>query len=458
MKSFLFFALIVFSFNFTYSQSNNPIFEFDYAIFGYDSVSDYLEIYYSFNQNKLTLAEKDNAKYLEGLLFITITDSLSGKIVVDKHWNINHPITDSIDQNNKNLVGVLDFKIPFGKYKLDVGGGDNKKESLKYYNEYFTARRFYDSSLTISDIELASNILQDPQDKSSLFYKNSLEVIPAPTTVFGINKPVVFYYSELYNLDQSAKNHLLKVYHIVYNSKGNMVWRKVKQLPIGYPSDVEIGSIVINKFPTDSYKLIISVIDSAGNYGVSTAKKFYVFNPTVAQVKDTLSAVNLAALSSQFGAMSEEELDDLWEKSKYTSTPQELKLYPQKAGLEAKRQFIFNFWKNRDKVSTTPGEDTFRQYLLRVETSNQRFGSSSKIGWKTDRGRVFILYGEPSEIERFPNQMDTKPYEIWHYNDIEGGVIFVFADLSGFSDYMLINSTKRGELQDDNWQQRISQF
>ena len=45
----------------------------------------------------------------------------------------------------------------------------------------------------------------------------------------------------------------------------------------------------------------------------------------------------------------------------------------------------------------------------------------SKIGWKTDRGRIFILYGEPSEIERFPNQMDTKPYEIWHYNDIEGG-------------------------------------
>ena len=57
----------------------------------------------------------------------------------------------------------------------------------------------------------------------------------------------------------------------------------------------------------------------------------------------------------------------------------------------------------------------------------------SKIGWKTDRGRVLILYGEPNEIERFPNQMDKKPYEIWHYDDVEGGVIFVFADLSGFS-------------------------
>jgi GWxTD domain-containing protein len=119
---------------------------------------------------------------------------------------------------------------------------------------------------------------------------------------------------------------------------------------------------------------------------------------------------------------------------------------------------MFDFWKDRDKVLTTQGEDPFKQYLNRVDISNQRFSHANKIGWKTDRGRVFILYGEPSEIERFPNQMDTKPYEIWHYNEVEGGVIFVFADLSGFSDYTLVNSTKRGELQDDNWQQRVSQF
>jgi GWxTD domain-containing protein len=458
MKYLLFIILLVLPFNFSFPQVNTPIFEFDYAQFGYDSISNYLEIYYSFNQDRLTQTMKDNRKYLEGILYIKILDSLSGNPVVDKHWNISHPIMDSVDQNNKNLVGVLDFKIPFGKYKLVVGGGNNEKESLKYYNENFTAHRFYDSSLTISDIELASNILEDPENKKSLFFKNGLEVIPAPTIVFGVNKPVVFYYAELYNLDKKANNHILKVYHIVSNSKGQMIWRKVKQLPKGYPSDVEIGSVVINKFPTDSYTLIISVIDSAGNYGVSTSKKFYVFNPNVAPVKDTSSAISLAALSSQFGAMSEEEMDNLWEKSKYTSTPQEIKLYPQKAGIEAKRQFMFNFWKSRDKVTSTPGEDTFRQYLNRVETSNQRFGSNTKIGWKTDRGRVFILYGEPSEIERFPNQMDTRPYEIWHYNDIEGGVIFVFSDLSGFSDYMLIHSTKRGELQNENWQQRVSQF
>ena len=66
-----------------------------------------------------------------------------------------------------------------------------------------------------------------------------------------------------------------------------------------------------------------------------------------------------------------------------------------------------------------------------------------------------MLYGEPTEIERYPNQIDTRPYEIWHFTEMEGGVYFIFADITGFSDYTLVNSTKRGELRDDNWQRRI---
>ena len=52
--------------------------------------------------------------------------------------------------------------------------------------------------------------------------------------------------------------------------------------------------------------------------------------------------------------------------------------------------------------------------------------------------------------------MDMKPYEIWLYNDLQGGVSFDFADLYGFSDYLLLNSTARGEYKDDNWQSRIT--
>jgi GWxTD domain-containing protein len=458
MKRLLLVLFLSFAFINILPQQSHSIFEFDYAQFGYDSVSNYLELYYSFKQSGLTPTMKDNKKFLNGILEINITDSLSGKVYINKQWKIDHAVEDSTDQGDKDLVGVIGFKIPDGKYKMIVGGGNTQKGNEKYSTEYLKVHHYYDGTVSISDIQLATNIIQESQNQKSLFYKNSLEVIPAPTVVFGINKPVVFYYSEIYNLDKIPKEHNLKVFQLVYNSKGKLLSKKIKILPQGLPSKVEMGSIVINKFPTDQYTLLLSVIDSSGNFGISTSKKFFVYNPDVIAMKDTTSIGNSTSLSSEFGAMSEEELDDIWEKSKYEATPPEIKRFPKITGADSKRQFLFDFWKKRDNDVSTPVNESFREYLKRVDDSNQRFGTMSKIGWKTDRGRVFILYGEPNEIERFPNQMDTKPYEIWHYNDLEGGVIFIFADLSGFSDYMLIHSTKRGELRDDNWQNRISQL
>jgi GWxTD domain-containing protein len=116
---------------------------------------------------------------------------------------------------------------------------------------------------------------------------------------------------------------------------------------------------------------------------------------------------------------------------------------------------MFEFWKNRDDNPATPDNEAFRKYFQNVELADSKYSGLGKAGWKTDRGRVFLLYGEPSEVERYPNQLETRPYEIWSYNGIEGGVYFVFADLTGFSDYTLIQSTKRGEIRDDSWNRRI---
>lgn len=95
---------------------------------------------------------------------------------------------------------------------------------------------------------------------------------------------------------------------------------------------------------------------------------------------------------------------------------------------------------------------TRAEYLRRVEKASQRYRAFSKPGWRTDRGRVNILYGEPDEMERVPNSENSKPYEIRKYLQIEIGVEFVFVDRSGFGEYVLVHSTKRGELKDEGWQ------
>jgi GWxTD domain-containing protein len=198
-------------------------------------------------------------------------------------------------------------------------------------------------------------------------------------------------------------------------------------------------------------------MDSAASYGVSSSKKFYVFNPSI-QITDTTTAQVSGVLASEFGVMSDEELDDLFNKSRYIATSTDVDNYDKLDNVEGKREFLYNFWKARDTDVSTPVNEYYKKYFSRVSFSNQRFGSLSRLGWKSDRGRVFIIYGEPSEIERHPNEVDTKPYEIWYYNELEGGVLFVFGDLTGFSDYILLHSTVRGGLRDENWLRRITTF
>ena len=210
----------------------------------------------------------------------------------------------------------------------------------------------------------------------------------------------------------------------------------------------------VYKYPTDTYTLVIDVVDSISNYGVSSSKKFLVYNPSVAPV-DTSQITVSPVLSTTFGAMSEEELDDLFNKAKYIAKEAEKDKYEALTTLEAKREFMYTFWKARDENPSDDKNQYYQDYLKRISEANARYSAGKKDGWKTDRGRVYLIYGQPSEIERYPNQIETKPYEIWKYESLEGGVVFVFGDLTGYNDYLLLHSTKRGESRDDYWQRRI---
>lgn len=154
--------------------------------------------------------------------------------------------------------------------------------------------------------------------------------------------------------------------------------------------------------------------------------------------------------------MSPEELEKEFDEARYISNYNEKEEWKRLVTIEAKREYLFNFWNNRDENEATPLNETQIEYANRISYSRNKFSDlSQKEGWKTDRGRVYVIYGAPSEIERNPYSSESVPYEIWRYNEIEGGVIFVFADYSGFNNYKLIHSTKRGELKDDNWSSRI---
>ena len=444
--------LLCFFPSFLFSQKIN--FEFDYAQFAFDTLSNYVEFYYSFEQTSLTYVDTDTTDFIGGILQIQITDSASNEIVIDKQWMVNSEIKDPSDLN-KNLIGTLGFILEKGSYKAIVTALDaNSSSNSRTINEFIAVEPFKGLYVTISDIQLSSNIIPGSENTSSIFYKNTYEVTPLPAALCSENQPVLFYYLEIYNILNSNPESELRFDEFVINSRGQIMTSSSKKVNKSVDDRVEVGKVNVYKFPTDTYTLIINLIDSVANYGISSSKRFFVYNPSVVP-PDTMQITATPVLSTTFGSMSQEELDDLFNKSKYIASEAEKDRYEALTTVDAKREFMYTFWKARDENPSDDRNQYFLDYLKRINEANDRFTAAKKDGWKTDRGRVYLVYGPPSEIERYPNQIETKPYEIWRYESLEGGVIFVFGDVTGYNDYQLLNSTKRGELRDDYWQRRI---
>ena len=430
--------------------------DFDFTTFFQDQSSGILEIYYSFDQSGMSRLEESNKKYVGGMLSAIIQDKNTSQEILNKKWNFTSEISEG--EISKNLTGLLRFRLNTGNYECTLKGMDIKDESRSDSSKFdFTISPLDSNGFAVSGLQISSEITQFSENPESIFYKNTLEVIPNPSLIFGEEIPVLYYYCELYNIDKDIQSENLTVKHYLFDSKNSEVYSRNKFIKRNNNSIVEIGAIKIVNYPSGVYNLVISVCDSLKKKTLLSSKKIFVYNPSV---KDTsqYEVGNLDLLSSELAVLSENELDVMFEESKYVANDDDITKWEKLTGIEAKREFLSRFWKSKDENPRTPQNETQIEYFKRVRLADEQFRSLiQKKGWKSDKGRVFVIYGPPSEIERHPNEKDINPYEIWKSENIEGGVMFVFADYSGFNDYRLIHSDKRGELADENWYRSILQ-
>jgi GWxTD domain-containing protein len=133
---------------------------------------------------------------------------------------------------------------------------------------------------------------------------------------------------------------------------------------------------------------------------------------------------------------STKDIDVAIEQLQYITKDDELTELKSANTVEEKQKKFIEFWKKRDPNPNTPRNEKMEDYYARVEYSNKHF-STYREGWRTDMGLVFIILGPPSNVERHPFEIDSKPYEVWSYYDIN--YQFVFLDQNGFGDYRLLS-------------------
>ncbi len=119
---------------------------------------------------------------------------------------------------------------------------------------------------------------------------------------------------------------------------------------------------------------------------------------------------------------------------------------------DEREQFIEQFWLRRDPDPDTDGNEYREEYYQRIAYANEHY-TSGIPGWKTDRGRMYIMFGKPDQIESHPSggsydrpvwegggSTSTYPFEIWWYRYIEGvgsDVEIEFVDPTGSGEYRI---------------------
>ena len=453
------FIIITFSFLFTLSVKGQSNFEFDYARFyNIADSSIYLELYYSFYKPSLKTVLKDSQNKKEGNLFVKIYDVEKSEIVIEENWKLDIFIEDNLEKKENLMVGVLAFPLDFSLYTVDIVASDlNNPEFDEEVSFDLDCRQLSYGNLSVSDIELASAINTQSQNTESIFYKNSIEVIPNPSLIYGDQNPVIFFYSEIYGLNEENSNKY-RVEQRLFNAQNEVVHRKSKIVTGNNSSIVELGAVRANNLVSGIYTLIVSVKDSLNNLTSSSAKRVYVYNKELIDETTTFSEANVKPLDSEFMIMSEEEINYMWETAEYIATTLEKNNWKELKDLDAKRSFMYTFWNNRDNDRADNINKAKNDYYERVKYANQHFGNvSRKDGWKSDRGRVILQYGVPDEIERNINPQSAYSHEIWNYYGLEGGVLFLFVDEERLNIYRLVHSTKRGEIYNQNAYDRIVQ-
>lgn len=418
----------------------------DYARFRNDEQSGYLEIYYGFYTNLLTY-QWSEGKYRAGVhLWTRLRDEETETFAVNERVLLPVEITDTTDVSLRfPFITQAGYVIPLGDYTLEVVAADSLNPSRRDSTSFVINIDAYTGGVVCSDLELCSKIVSSSK-KDDPFFKNSLEVVPNPTLIFGSTAyPVVFHYLELYNLNPQEP-YIVKT--LIKDSEGRIVKESSKTKKYGVGNAVEVGTTNMTSIVSGKWHFGLFLFNQSSEEVIRTEKVFFVHNPHLVVREEPALAFQASVLEG----LSEKELDTEFSQAQYIATDEEKQMYKQLDTETGKREFMARFWTSvlKGRMDHPPIQRV--DYLRLIEIADEQYSRMGKAGWKTDKGRVYILYGKPDEIERHPQVSETKPYEIWLYYGSEGRVEFVFIDRYGFGDYELVHSTKRGELRDDDWE------
>ncbi len=265
-----------------------------------------------------------------------------------------------------------------------------------------------DDEVGLSDILLVNEIIETEQGK---------RLVPnVSQSVESMDQVIKFYY-EAY-ADEMMDT---KIVYSIKDKNENQNYTHTIDKKLSKGTNEIYGSLKYPSFTFGEYELVVKIQDTTGTLISGIGKSFY------AKVLGIPRSIT--------------DLDKAIDQMTYIAESSEISTIEDTDTFEDKLNAFLNYWEKKDPTPNTRVNEVMLEYYRRIDFANRNFEAYKNDGWRTDMGMVYVSLGPPDYIDRHPFAIDSKPYEVWDYYNINRR--FVFVDYTGFGDYRLVNRDYR---------------
>ncbi len=157
-----------------------------------------------------------------------------------------------------------------------------------------------------------------------------------------------------------------------------------------------------------------------------------------------------AAAQTREGELAPEHRLFIEQEAVYIIAPRERDVFNQLTTYEERARFIETFWERRDPNPATPENEFRDEHFRRFDYANEWLGRETTVdGWRTDRGRMYIILGPPRTTQKWEDENDIVPSELWFYSGSpKGGLppnfFLLFFQENYVGEYQLYNPVADG--------------
>ncbi len=342
---------------------------------------------------------------------------------------------------------ILDFAVAPGKYHVAVTVTDSVS------GRQFTNGTDVDAWSEMpraSDLMLASRmrLATDSDSMPQLGERRWGNTLVTPSLRLKLtpSRARAYYLLEAYTAERDSGSMQVQV----TDSAGNrLVASRPATVALAPGGSVLKGQLDLTGLPPGRYRMTVDL--AAGSWKEERSDDFTMgeLDQAVEQ-QQSLAALGAQTDAGYFAEMSEADLDAAESPLIYLASADSLKVWKSGLTVQAKREFLTQFWNQRDPTPGTAKNELREQFYGLITAASRQYregGTSAGPGWKTDRGRVFVKYGRPAEmLDRPTPSGKSPPYQVWRYSSGKD-TYYIFADRSGFGAYKLIATNNIRETQ-----------